>query len=464
LRKILIFLMIFKLGMNVPAALSQEKAVAPALTLEECIQLALKNRPEIEMAKLDILNAEFQVKEALSHYYPRLNFNTGYTRFNRPQKFDFEVDITSIKAPLQPLLDLYGIILPPTIQQEVEVGKTNWFSVTLDFQQPLYTFGRIKEGVKQARIGHSITLNQKEKRRREIILEVRKGYYQFLLAKEIDQYLKEAEARTNVVARMVKINYETSIPDREDKGTTRIDYLKAKNFHSEVKVKLIEAAKNFKLAELGLRMAVGVNTDYPLRVMEVSLPSMSMFLSPSGEVKEKVLDQNIDLKNLNLGVQLLDARRRAAQKEYLPKIGLLGQYVGPEDRYGMRHFWYLGVGITMPLFDGFSTRAKVGQAEAQLQKVRSQKMQLESALSIQIDHLYTILSELEERVKILEMTVQEAQERVQLAADGYAVGITEYDELLLAQKTELEMKSAYLQGLYLYQVAVAEIEFIAGEP
>jgi hypothetical protein len=42
------------------------------------------------------------------------------------------------------------------------------------------------------------------------------------------------------------------------------------------------------------------------------------------------------------------------------------------------------------------------------------------------------------------------------------VGSTEYDELLLAQKNELEMKSAYLQSLYLYQTTKSEIEFISG--
>ena len=53
----------------------------------------------------------------------------------------------------------------------------------------------------------------------------------------------------------------------------------------------------------------------------------------------------------------------------------------------------------MPLFDGFLTKAKVGQAEAQFQKTRSQKVLLESALSVQIDHLHTTLTELRERVE-----------------------------------------------------------------
>jgi len=146
-----------------------------------------------------------------------------------------------------------------------------------------------------------------------------------------------------------------------------------------VKARLSEANKNLKLAELGLKMAVGVNPDETLEVLsvvEIPLESIPMTLLNSEVMKEKTRERNIDLKNLDLGVQLFDAKRRAARKEYLPKIGLQGQYVGPEDRYGTENFWYLGIGITMPLFDGFSTKAKIGQAEAQFQKTKGQKIKI----------------------------------------------------------------------------------------
>jgi len=41
--------------------------------------------------------------------------------------------------------------------------------------------------------GRSIAVNQKEKKRTEVIFQVRQGYYQYLLAKEMLQLLKEAE-------------------------------------------------------------------------------------------------------------------------------------------------------------------------------------------------------------------------------------------------------------------------------
>ncbi len=62
------------------------------------------------------------------------------------------------------------------------------------------------------------------------------------------------------------------------------------------------------------------------------------------ELKERTLEKNIDLKSVDLGVQFLDSKRKTAIKEYFPKIGLIGKYVGPEDRFGNKNIWFAGIG------------------------------------------------------------------------------------------------------------------------
>jgi outer membrane protein TolC len=451
-------------GIGPSLLFSQEAPPEKVWTLEECIQVALKNRPELEFSNLDILYAEQQIKEAQSYYYPRVNLLAGYTHFNEPFKIDTNIDVIALVGPVNKFLESIGVEpLPSVLHESLIVGKQEWFAVNVDIVQPIYTFGRIKEGVQQARIGRSIAVNQKEKKRTEIVFEVKKGYYQYLLAKEIHQLLKEAEVGTDVVAKMVKIAYETAVPEeKEEKGTTRLDYLKARNFHSEVKAKLSEMEKNLKLAQLGLKMAMGLYNDSPVKIAAAALGALPMSVWGIEELKGRVQEKNLDLKTVDLGVQFLDSRQKSATKEYFPKIGLFGNYTGPEDRFGNPNLWIAGVALTMPLFDGFLTKAKVGQARAQLEKVKGQKMLLESALSVQMDHLHTTLSELKERAAIYRDSLKEVRERVQLAADGYASGITEYEDLLLSQKAEIEMQANYLHSLFQFQMTKAEIEFISG--
>ena len=148
-------------------------------------------------------------------------------------------------------------------------------------------------------------------------------------------------------------------------------------------------------------------------MVEVPLEGLPMDSWALRELKERTLEKNIDLKSVDLGVQFFDSKRKTASKEYFPKIGLQGQYVGPEDRFGNKNVWYAGIGVTMPLFDGFLTRAKIGQAEAQFQKIKGQKLLLEKALSVQIDQLNASLMELKERIQILQEAIKEAQERME---------------------------------------------------
>jgi outer membrane protein TolC len=442
--------------------LSQEASPGKTWTLEECIQAALKNRPELEFSNLDIAYAEQQIKEAQSYYYPRVNMVGGYTRFSEPFRLQATIDVRSLTDPVNDALAPFGIHLPSFIYEDLVVGKTNLWGVNVDATQPLFTFGRISEGVRQATLGRSIAVKQKDKKRTEIIFEVKKGYYQFLMAREILRLLTEAEIGTDIVSKMVKIGYETAVPEeKEEKGATRLDYLKARNFHSEVKAKLSEANKNCKLAQLALRMAMGLYDDSPFKAVEVSLEALPMDVWGSGELKGWIQEKNIDLKTAQLGVQFLDSRHKSALKEYFPKIGMLGNYLS-NDRFGNQNMWSVSVGLTMPLFDGFLTKAKVGEAKAQLEKMKGQKVLLESALSVQIDHLHTALLELKERAAIFRASIKEARERAQLAADGYASGITDYEELLLAQKADLELRAGYLQSLFLFQMTKAEIEFISG--
>ena len=464
----MLFLFLFILGIT-PSFGQDISGGNAALSLEDCIHLALKNRVEMRIASKDIENSKEQIKEAKSYYYPRLNLNAGYTHFNKPITFDVDVDISKAARPYNDAIryidSIYGTtfdFMPNALHQEFTVGKTDWAALSLNLTQPLYTFGRIEEAVKQARLANSIANNQKDRKRMEIVTEVKKAYYQYLFIREMAGILADGEVKAGVVSKMVKIAYETSTPDKEDKGTTRVDYLQSRNFHSEIKSKQIETNNALNTAEIALKYALGINADSGLSLKEVSLDSIPITPFDSKGVGEAVLERNSDLKTLKLGVQLYDSRRRAAKDEYFPKIGVQGQYIGPEDRFGIKNSWFVGVGLDMTLFDGFLTKTKVAQSRIQFEKVKDQQVALEQAISAQTSGLQKTLIGLVEKIKVLQPAMKETQERINLASEGYSAGLIEYEKVLYAQKTELEMRAAYLQSLFLYHTIKCDLEFLSG--
>ena len=58
------------------------------LTLENCIELALGNNPQINSAFQDILASDARIKQVWSNYFPQLSWQTGYTRIRQLQLSD----------------------------------------------------------------------------------------------------------------------------------------------------------------------------------------------------------------------------------------------------------------------------------------------------------------------------------------------------------------------------------------
>jgi outer membrane protein TolC len=87
---------------------------------------------------------------------------------------------------------------------------------------------------------------------------------------------------------------------------------------------------------------------------------------------------------------------------------------------------------------------------------------LEQAISDQTSGLQKTLIGLTDKIKILKPAIKGTQERITLASEGYSAGLIEYEEVLYAQKTELEMRAAYLQSLFLYHTMKCDLEFLSG--
>ena len=58
------------------------------LTLENCIELALGNNPQINAAFQDILASDARIKQVWSNYFPQVSWQTGYTRIRQLQLSD----------------------------------------------------------------------------------------------------------------------------------------------------------------------------------------------------------------------------------------------------------------------------------------------------------------------------------------------------------------------------------------
>jgi outer membrane protein TolC len=67
----------------------EEVDLSHPLTLEQCIEIALRRASEMETARLDLILEEMNVKDAKSSYWPRIDSNGGY-QFSDNADFGWE--------------------------------------------------------------------------------------------------------------------------------------------------------------------------------------------------------------------------------------------------------------------------------------------------------------------------------------------------------------------------------------
>jgi hypothetical protein len=67
-------------GAEVPAVLAQAGASGPEVTLQQAIRQALESNRDLANARLDLVSARGQVREAWGEVYPTIDASATYTR------------------------------------------------------------------------------------------------------------------------------------------------------------------------------------------------------------------------------------------------------------------------------------------------------------------------------------------------------------------------------------------------
>jgi outer membrane protein TolC len=121
-----------------------------------------------------------------------------------------------------------------------------------------------------------------------------------------------------------------------------------------------------------------------------------------------------------------------------------------------------GVGLSVPVFDGFRTRGQVQQARADLRKAEFELQRAQKSITLDIIKAVQDLEGLQREYEAQVATVD-------LAEDAYAIAETRFENGLSTQAelndTELALdlaRTSHAETLYRYNVALANYERALG--
>lgn len=428
--------------------LSSVICLAEPLTLDKCIQLALKNNPTIRIAQQQIFSADAKRQEAFTSYLPKLNTANTYTRMGKIPVMRLGMELPpDIPPQYKPLIEAFLKSFP----EEFEVGFYHNYNIGLTFQQPLFTWGKIRNANLLANLDLQATRENYGKTREELILNVKRTFYGVLLGEEFVKIAEEAIEITKAHVDVAKAFYAEG-------KVSHYDVLRAEVQLTNLQTNLTQAKNGLTLTKDGLKLLLDFEANKEIELAgEFGYEDREMNLE---ECQKKALVANSQLKELKIRQQMAETAVKLAKAANKPNIALVGNY-SYQNPYMMQQKWgsqWTGtIALQLPIFDGFASWKKVDQAKAAIEQVNLGRILAEKGLLLQIKQIWLKFNAAKEIIAAQKKNIEQTEEGLNIARERYAVGLASNIEILDAQMAVTEAKLSYIKSLYDYIIAQAEL-------
>lgn len=457
------------------------------VSLEEAIDIALKNNQKLKISQTSIEIAETMYKQAMSAHYPTLDLSVSAARIEKPMTFSIAgttpvdntqaiVGYNALSAAAAADGDFatsatYANIAASTPAQSplpinMEVQMTGRDTVTSEISTtiPLYTGGKISAIVQQAKIGKKIAQENKLRTKNEIIYDVKRYYYGVVLTKQLKKLSEETLEKMDLIRELTSRLYQGG-----SLSVKKTDYLRTKLSVERIKSVSEKISKNEIMAKSALLFAMGLSYNDTVEVTQESIktPSINKNLE---EIIENAYDFNHDYKTLKLVIGLHEAKIDEAQSSYLPSVGLKAsaQNVYSDYEYGLvndnnKNTWTIGIGLEWSLFDGMRTINEVKQSRLEKLKLKQQEIVLKDGIALQVKQAFIELNSTYNQYMIFKEAVQTAKESCDLNTRAYQEGMVDTKDVVEAQLSESLMMADYYESLYEHTLAHISVNHIVGE-
>lgn len=383
-----------------------------ALTLNEAIELSIKNSKQLQLSKARIAEAVAVTKQATQNRLPDASIGVNFMQLSNATVHSYKKDTTAT-APLNINQVIYG-------------------SATISY--PVFTGFKIKFGIESAKYLEQATMLDADNDKEDVILNTIAAY--------VNLY------KANIAAKLVEENLiqsrqrDTDFTNLEKNGLlARNDLLKAQLQTSQFELGLLDAQNAIQLAQVNMNLMLGLPESTKLDLDSAS------FKQPA-EVRT-IEDYEMLAAQNRFDIQALDSRKKAAEAgikaakgEYYPSLALTGGYLAADlpKFMSITNALNVGVGVKYSLSSLWKTDAKVQQAKAREQQVQASQAMLMDEIHFSINKAYQDYFSGLKKIDVLKKEVIQSEENYRISKNKYDNSLLTLTDLLDADVAQLRAK------------------------
>lgn len=449
------------------------------LTLEDCRQMAISHNKTLQIAQENVKAANELKRAAFTQFFPNFSANGTYTWNEKNLSLlseDKYLPVYNMSANGTPNyagswnnswtmvngspvpLDATGTPFNPKTNPDkimwknyallpkdaMEFDIQNVFAGSVGFVQPLFMGGKIAELYKIAKYGENLAEAQKANKEHELMIEVDEAYWRVV---SLENKIKLAKEYRNLVAK-VEENVKVMI---EEGVATKAEALKVRVKLNEADVTVARAENGLSLSRMALNQLCGLPLEaiYALNDENLGKETIVPQLIPL----EQALQNRPEVTALTQLQNIAKSNEKLMLSRFLPTIALSGNYLvtnpnvynGYENEFG--GMFSVGVVAHVPLFHFGDKIHTLNAAKAQSRIATMQLEETKEKMQLQIKQTsYKVAESLKKQITTQD-NVEQADENLKYATDGFEEGVISSTDLLGAQTAWLSAKSDNIDAL-----------------
>lgn len=402
------------------------------LTLQEAVKFALENKAEAKKAMLDLENSEYQIDEVRAGALPQINGSASVKYNAIIPSMPLEVGgQTQYLKMGQPWNSTAGL----SVNQQI-------------FNQSLFT------GLKAAKTTREFYIINRQLTDETLIEKVANAYYDVfqtqLQLETIDNNLENTNKTKTVIEGLVTAGIARQID--LDRIIVNINNLVAQR---QIVVNALELKENALKFAIG--MPIETDIELPEETFDVNLEMATSTMDLAGRTEIKLMEKQAELLELN---------RKSMKAAYYPSLSFGGDigYQGfGQGIPGSNDFkWFptsgLGLNLSIPIFNGGSTKAKINQATIQIKQLQVDIEDTRLGLNLANENAKAQIKNSLLTVDANRRNVELSKEVLDDTQNNYRNGLATLTELLDAENALATAENNLNTSLLNYKIA--EIQLI----
>jgi len=417
--------------------------LAESLTLEQCIDIALMNNPDIKINEQMIKEYTAKKDMVSGTLFPNIKGTAGYTHYLDNQRF---IPVRSLNEP--------GLFTNDMVSGEFII------------QMPIFDGGKIINEIKSIELLQQAQEHLLSQTKKQLIFNISSVYYSILKQQMLIESLDFSYSN-------LKEHLKKTIALKEAKKAAKVDILRIEVRLSDIEHKLLKEKNEIIIKQIFLINLLGIKqTDSFIKLkgnlQEINLENINTDIEQN---LNKAYKNRSDYKQAIKEVQAQEKKLESIKSVYIPDIILQGSYglkwapTSTEQQTGASNLDDAGkiaVFLTMPIFDWNVIGSQIKQEEYKLNVKQEIVRKIELKINLEVETAILNIKSNLSQIKALEKSIEQAKESLNIEQNKYELAKGTIIDVLDAQAELLNAQTNYYNSLANYKISVAQLNLSCG--